>query len=142
MSNTEAQRQAGRRAMAEIMGEAIMRRRDASTNAFNAPLHQLSEVQAYGDVWSRPGLPRSTRSLLTLVMLTALGREKELHNHVHGALNNGCTVQEIQEALYQSATYCGIPAAIEAFQAAEAVLAERGLLPPASPPVPERATEP
>lgn len=126
-------REQGRHVMAEIMGEKIMHERDRLTNSFNAPLRRLSESFAYGDIWSRPGLPRATRSLLTLVMLTALGRHKELHNHLEGALNNGCTVQEIQEALLHTAVYCGIPATLEAFQVAEQVLGERIALVDAQP---------
>ena len=122
-------RETGRQVMNEVLGVDYMTRRDQSKNAFNAPLRQFSEEACFGTIWSRPGLPRQTRSLLCLVMLTALGRAPELRIHVNAALNNGCTPEEIQEALYQTAAYCGLPAAIESFRVAEDVLRGRGVLP-------------
>ena len=122
-------RETGRQVMNEVLGVDYMSRRDQSTNGFNAPLRQFSEEACFGTIWSRPGLPRQTRSLLCLAMLTALGRAPELRIHVNAALNNGCTPEEIQEALYQTAAYCGLPAAIESFRVAEDVLRERGVLP-------------
>ncbi|MEQ9044935.1 MAG: carboxymuconolactone decarboxylase family protein [Sneathiellaceae bacterium] len=122
-------RETGRQVMNEVLGTAYMERRDQSTNAFNAPLRQFSEEGCFGTVWSRPGLPRKVRSLLCVVMLTALGRTAEFRIHVGTALNNGCTPEEIQEAIFQAALYCGLPAAIESTRIAEEVLRERGLLP-------------
>jgi 4-carboxymuconolactone decarboxylase len=78
-------------------------------------------------VWARPGLDRKTRSLLNLAMLTALNRSHELELHLRGAITNGVTAAEIQEALLQTAIYCGVPAAMEAFRVAEGVLAEHGM---------------
>jgi 4-carboxymuconolactone decarboxylase len=125
----EDQRKNGRAILAEVIGKAYLERRDASTNDFNRPLRQFSETYAFGDIWARPGLERKTRSMLCMAMLTALGKPEELKLHVNSAINNGCTVSEIQEVLYQTVAYCGIPATIEAFKVAEAVLTERGLLP-------------
>lgn len=124
----DEQRRKGREILGEVIGPEYLKRRDASTNDFNRPLREFSETYAFGDIWARPGLPRKVRSLINLGMLTALSKPAELKLHVHSALNNGCTLEEIQEALYQTVAYCGIPAAIEAFKAAEEVLRERGVL--------------
>jgi len=125
----EDQRQKGRAILGEVIGKAYLERRDASTNDFNRPLRLFSETYAFGDIWARPGLERKVRSMLCMAMLTALGKPEELKLHVNSAVNNGCTVEEIQEVLYQTVAYCGIPATIEAFKVAESVLGERGLLP-------------
>ena len=122
----EDQRARGRKLLGEVIGQEYLAKRDASTNDFNRPLRQFSETYAFGDIWSRPGLPKKVRSMLCMAMLTALGKPEELRLHVNSALNNGCTVEEIQEVLYQTVAYCGIPATIEAFKVAEAVLRERG----------------
>ncbi len=124
----EEQRARGRQILSEVLGPAYLERRDKGTNDFNRPLRQFSETYAFGDIWSRPGLPRKVRSMLCLAMLTALGKPAELELHVNSAINNGCTLEEIQEVLYQTVAYCGIPATIEAFKVAERVLKERGLL--------------
>ena len=76
----------------------------------------------WGAVWGRPGLDLKTRSLLNLAMLTALNRPHELRLHARGALNNGCTREEIRETLLQAAVYCGVPAALDAFRSAAAEL--------------------
>ncbi len=124
----EDQRKTGRTILGEVIGQAYLDRRDASTNDFNRPLRQFSETYAFGDIWARPGIPRKVRSMLCMAMLTALGKPHELEIHVNSAINNGCTVEEIQEVLYQTVAYCGIPATIEAFKVAETVLKQRGLL--------------
>ena len=124
----EDQRAKGRAILGEVIGKTYLERRDASTNDFNAPLRRFSETYAFGDIWARPGIPRKVRSMLCMAMLTALGKPEELKLHVNSAVNNGCSVEEIQEVLYQTVAYCGIPATIEAFKVAEAVLRERGLL--------------
>ncbi|MCP5149704.1 MAG: carboxymuconolactone decarboxylase family protein [Ectothiorhodospiraceae bacterium] len=119
----------GRKVLAEVLGDDYLAQRDARTNTFNAPLREFSEVAAFGTLWSRPGLPRKTRSMLCLAMLTALNRPHELRMHLASALNNGCTVEEIQEVLLHTVAYCGIPATLDAFNVAEAFLRERGLHP-------------
>lgn len=124
----EEQRKNGRALLGQVIGNEYLAKRDASTNDFNRPLRQFSETYAFGDIWSRPGLPLKVRSMLCMAMLTALGKPHELEIHVNSALNNGCTVEEIQEVLYQTVAYCGIPATIEAFKVAEAVLKQRGHL--------------
>jgi 4-carboxymuconolactone decarboxylase len=124
----DSQRENGRKLLKEMLGDAYFEKREQSTNDFNRPLRQFSETYAFGDIWSRPGLPKKVRSMLCMAMLTALGKPAELRLHVNSAINNGCTLEEIQEVLYQTAAYCGIPATIEAFKVAEEVLKERGLL--------------
>ena len=121
-------RETGRSIMREVLGEAYLQQRDASTNSFNAPLRRFSEENAFGDIWARPGLERKTRSLLCLAMLTALNRPHEIRIHVNSALNNGCSVEEIQETLLQTVLYCSIQAAIDSVRVAEDVLRERGEL--------------
>jgi 4-carboxymuconolactone decarboxylase len=91
---------------------------------FARPVQELVTEYCWGAVWTRPGLDRKTRSLLNLTMLTALNRMHELAVHVRGAVANGCTEEEIQEALLQTAVYCGVPAALESFRVAEKALRE------------------
>jgi 4-carboxymuconolactone decarboxylase len=91
---------------------------------FTRPLQELVTEFCWGSVWTRPGLPAKTRSMLNLAMLTALNRPHELRLHLRGAVRNGCTRQEIMEVLLQSAIYCGVPAAVDSFRVAREVLAE------------------
>ncbi len=118
----------GRARMREVLGDAYCDARDTSTTLFNAPLRQLSEESAYSYIWGRPGLDRRTRSLLCLAMMAAMNRPTELRMHLRGALNNGVTVEEIQETMLQTAVYCGLPTAIEATRIAEEILRDKGLL--------------
>jgi len=91
---------------------------------FNRPMQELVTEYCWGEVWARPGLPKKTRSMLNLAMITALNRPHELKLHVRGAINNGVTKEEIQEVLLQTAIYCGVPAAIDSFRTAKEVLDE------------------
>jgi 4-carboxymuconolactone decarboxylase len=109
-----------------VLGEEYVERALRSANEFTQPLQELVTEYCWGAVWTRPGLDRRSRSLLNLGMLTALGRNHELKLHIKGALNNGLTRAEIGEALLQTAIYCGVPAAIESFRAANEVFAELG----------------
>ncbi|NBW50896.1 MAG: 4-carboxymuconolactone decarboxylase [Betaproteobacteria bacterium] len=106
----------------EVMGDAFVDAAFAGVNAFTAPLQEHITRAAWGDVWQRPGLDRKTRSLITVAMLTALGKQNELKGHVRGALNNGATVEQIQEVLLHATVYCGVPAAVEAFRSANEVV--------------------
>jgi 3-oxoadipate enol-lactonase/4-carboxymuconolactone decarboxylase len=115
---------AGMRVRRAVLGDAHVDRAVAATTAFTAGFQDLITRHAWGDVWTRPGLDRRTRSLLTLALLTALGHEKELAMHVRAALSNGVTPQEISEVLLHSAVYAGVPAANRAFAVAQQVLAE------------------
>jgi 4-carboxymuconolactone decarboxylase len=108
----------------EVLGEAHVERSLAAVSDFSRPVQELVTRSCWGDVWSRPGLDRRTRSLVNLGMLTAMGRNHELGVHVRGAIANGATVEEIQETLLQTTVYCGAPAALEAFRVAERVLGE------------------
>lgn len=94
---------------------------------FNLPMQELVTEYCWNEVWNRPGLDRKTRSMLNLAMLTALNRPHELKLHVHGAINNGVTKEEIKEVLLQTAIYCGVPAAIDSFRNAKEVLKEMGI---------------
>jgi 4-carboxymuconolactone decarboxylase len=108
----------------EVLGDQHVANSLAAATEFTRPIQEYITEACWGDVWSRPGLDRRTRSLVTLAMLTALNRMTEFGVHVRGARRNGCTEQEIQELLLQAAAYCGAPAALEAFRVAERVLAE------------------
>jgi 4-carboxymuconolactone decarboxylase len=105
----------------------------ARTSGLTAPFQDLITRYAWGEVWSRPGLDRRVRSMLTLAVLTTLGQEHEIAMHVRGALRNGVTPEEISETLLHTAVYAGVPAANRAFAVAQAVLAELGV--DAAPPV-------
>lgn len=118
----------GRAVLRRVLGEPYFEKREAGRNAFNNDARELVEAYCFGAIWGRPGLPDRTRSLLVLAMLTALGKGAELKMHVVGALNNGCTVDEIKEVLLQAMVYCGVPAGVEAFRAAEEVLASKDLI--------------
>lgn len=106
----------------EVMGDVFVDRALNNATEFSQPLQEFVNEHAWGGVWNREGLDRKTRSLITLAALTALKCPQELKGHVRGALNNGCTVEEIREALLHCAVYAGVPAAIDAFRAAQEVI--------------------
>jgi 4-carboxymuconolactone decarboxylase len=120
----------GRRVRGEVLGEKHVERSLARASDFSRPMQELVTEYCWGQIWSRPGLPRRERSLINIAMLTALNRSHELGVHARGAIRNGCTPEEIQETLLQAAIYCGVPAAMEAFRVAEDAIqaAERELL--------------
>jgi 4-carboxymuconolactone decarboxylase len=107
-----------------VLGNNHVDRAVAATNAFNREFQDYITRNAWGEIWARPGLPRHTRSLLTLAMMIALNRGEEFRMHVRAAFNNGVTRDEIKEVLLQSAIYCGVPAANSAFHIADEVLKE------------------
>ncbi|KAB5621329.1 4-carboxymuconolactone decarboxylase [Pseudomonas putida] len=113
---------AGEQVRRQVMGDAFVDRALGNATEFTQPLQDFVNAHAWGSVWSREGLPLKTRSLITLAALTALKCPQELKGHVRGALNNGCTVEEIREALLHCAVYAGVPAAIDAFRAAQEVI--------------------
>ncbi|MFZ0582947.1 MAG: 4-carboxymuconolactone decarboxylase [Candidatus Acidiferrales bacterium] len=115
---------AGMKVRRAVLGDAHVDRAEANKNAFSEPFQDLITRYAWGEIWSRPGLPRHTRSLLTLSMMIALNRGDEFRMHVRAALNNQVTREEIREVLLQSAIYCGVPAANTAFHIAQEVFAE------------------
>jgi 4-carboxymuconolactone decarboxylase len=107
-----------------VLGDAHVDRSMKNRNEFNQEFQDLLTRYAWGEIWARPGLPRKTRSLLTIAMLVALNRPDEFRLHLRAALNNGVTKEEIKEALLQTAIYCGVPAANSAFHAAQEVFSE------------------
>ena len=104
-----------------VLGDAHVERSLKNRNKFNEPFQDLITRYAWGEIWSRPGLPRKTRSLLTLSMLVALNRNEEFRMHLKAALSIGIKREEIQEVLLRAAVYCGVPAANSAFHAADEV---------------------
>ncbi|MCA2175217.1 carboxymuconolactone decarboxylase family protein [Nonomuraea glycinis] len=116
--------EAGLATRKEVLGAAHVERSLAAVTEFSRPVQELVTEYCWGAVWTREGLDRRTRSLLNLVMLTALNRGHELAVHVRGAITNGVTEAEIQEALLQAAVYVGVPAALESFRIAERTLGE------------------
>ncbi len=107
-----------------VLGDAHVDRAQANRTPFNTEFQDLITRYAWGEIWTREGLPRHTRSLMTICMMVALGREEELKLHLRAAANNGVTRDEIKEALLQTAIYCGVPAANSAFALAQHVFAE------------------
>jgi 4-carboxymuconolactone decarboxylase len=106
----------------EVLGDEYVDKAVAATTDFTRPMQELLNENCWGTIWTRAGLPRKTRSLVTLAFLSALRATTEIKSHVRGALRNGCTVQEIQEVLLQASVYVGVPAGIEAFRAAKEVI--------------------
>ncbi len=107
-----------------VLGDEHVDRAQARTTDFTADFQDLITRYAWGEIWTRPGLDRRTRSCITLTALVAGGHEQELAMHVRAALRNGLTPDEIKEVLLQTAVYCGVPAANSAFAIAQEVLAE------------------
>jgi 4-carboxymuconolactone decarboxylase len=108
----------------QLFGTQAVESRMNALGEFGAPLQHIINAYAYGDVWSRPGLPLAIRCLAMIAMMAAAGRAAELRVHLKGALASGCTPEEIREILLLVALYCGIPAANEAHRAAVEVLGE------------------
>lgn len=113
----------------EVLGAEHVDRATAGSTDFTADFQDFITRYAWGEVWTRPGLPRHDRSLITLAMLIALNREDEFKMHVRAALNNGVTVAEIKEVILQSGIYCGLPAANAAYHAATQVFAQLDITP-------------
>jgi 4-carboxymuconolactone decarboxylase len=116
----------GMKVRREVLGDEHVDRTFGRTTGFTADFQDLITRYAWGEIWSRPGLERKTRSCITLTALVALGRLDELELHVRAAVRNGLTEQEIGEVFLQSAVYCGVPAANSAFAVAQRVLSESG----------------
>ncbi len=107
-----------------VLGDAHVDRALTRSNAFNQEFQELITRYAWGEIWTRPGLPRHTRSLITVAMMVALNRPDEFRLHVRAAFNNGVTRDQIKEVLLQTAIYCGVPAANNAFHLVEEVFAQ------------------
>lgn len=110
-----------------VLGDDHVDRAVAGTTPFTAPFQDLITRYAWGEIWSRPGLSRAERSMITLTALAVLRQEQELAMHVRAGLRNGLSPEQIQEVLLQVAVYAGVPAANRAFAVAQAVLAAEGL---------------
>jgi 4-carboxymuconolactone decarboxylase len=108
-----------------VLGDAHVDASLKNRNEFDEAFQDLITRYAWGEIWSRPGLSRQTRSMITLAMMVALNRPDELRMHLNAALNNGVTREEIQEVLLQTAIYCGVPAANSAFHLAQDVFGQQ-----------------
>jgi 4-carboxymuconolactone decarboxylase len=114
----------GMRTRREVLGDAHVDRAEAGKTGFTERFQELITRYAWGEIWTRPGLDRKTRSCITITALVAGGHYEELALHVRAARRNGLTPEEIEEVLLQCAIYCGVPAANHAFAVAQEVLAE------------------
>ncbi|MBA2377173.1 MAG: 4-carboxymuconolactone decarboxylase [Rubrobacter sp.] len=125
MSMDDAERrEEGMKVRREVLGDAHVDRAVSRTTDFTADFQDFITRYAWGEVWTRPGLDRRTRSAVTLAATLALGKIEEFEMHVRAARRNGLTVDEIKEVILHSAVYCGVPAANAAFASAQKVLAE------------------
>jgi 4-carboxymuconolactone decarboxylase len=122
MDRKDSAFEAGMDVRREMFGAGGAEQRLTAATDFNRDFEELVTRYCFGDVWTRPGLDRKTRSLITLAVLTALTKPNQLKAHVRGALANGATVEEIREVLLHTVVYAGIPAGVEAFNAAAEVL--------------------
>ena len=113
---------AGLATRTQVMGPEFVERAFAGASDYTLPMQEFITRNAWGNVWQRPGLDLKSRSLITVAILAAMGKQHELKGHVRGALNNGASVQEIQEVLLHAAVYCGVPTAVEAFRSAAEVV--------------------
>jgi 4-carboxymuconolactone decarboxylase len=127
----QARHTAGMEVRRAVLGDEHVDRAIARTTGFTADFQDLITRYAWGDIWTRPGLDRRTRSCLTLAMLATLGHYEELAMHVRAALRNGVTADEISEVLLQVAIYAGVPAANRSFAVAQDVLVTEGAIEPA-----------
>jgi 4-carboxymuconolactone decarboxylase len=111
-----------------VLGEEYVEKSLKSANHFTQAMQQLTTEWCWGEIWTREGLDRKTRSIINLSMLTALNRPHEIRVHVRGAINNGLSTDEIKEIFLQTAIYCGVPAAMDSFRIANEVFSELGLV--------------
>lgn len=118
----DADFQAGLNTRTQVMGETYVDRALDGASEFSMPMQEFITRNAWGNVWQRPGLDLKTRSLITVAMLTAQGKQTELKAHVRGALTNGATPEEIRELMLHATVYCGFPTAIDAFRSALEVI--------------------
>lgn len=116
--------EAGMRMRRSVLGDEHVNRAEAAKDSLDADFQNLITRYAWGEIWTRPGLPQHTRSLLTIGLMVALNRCDELRMHLKAALKTGVTIEEIREVLLQCAIYCGVPAANSAFHVAKEVLKE------------------
>lgn len=127
--NDEQRYEQGIKVRTEVLGEKHVNRSIENLNDFNADFQNFISRFAWGEVWSRPGLPRHTRSLVTIAILLSLGREDELRMHLRACFNNGVTKEELKELILHCSLYAGLPAANAAMHMAEEVFADLGIAP-------------
>ncbi len=125
--NDEQRYKQGLEVRSEVLGEKHVNRSLENLNDFNSDFQNFISRYAWGEVWSRPGLPRHTRSLVTMGILLALGREAELRMHIRACFNNGVTKDELKELFLHSSLYAGLPAANAVMHMAEEVFVELGI---------------
>ncbi len=114
--------QAGLTTRTQVMGPEFVDRAFGNATDYTLPMQEFITRNAWGNVWQRPGLDLKTRSLVTVAMLTALGKQHELKAHARGALNNGATPEELREVMLHATVYCGFPTAIDAFRSVTEVV--------------------
>ena len=119
--------EAGLAVRREVLGREYVDKSLAEADAFSRPIQELSTEYCWGEIWTNTDLPKKTRSLINIGMISALNRPHELKLHIRAALHNGCSKEEIRAVLMQVAIYCGIPAGIDGFRIAKEVLKEEGL---------------
>src|SRR5690242_4240771 len=122
--NDRERHKKGMQVRKQVLGKAHVDRAEAGKTKFTAAFQDLITRYAWGEIWARPGLPRKTRSMITIAMMVALNRTEELKLHLRASINTGVSREELQEVLLQTAIYCGVPAANHAFQIAKEVFAE------------------
>jgi len=122
--NDDERRQQGVKVRRQVLGDEHVDRATAGTTELTRDFQDLLTRYAWGEIWSRPGLDRRTRSCITVAMVVALNRPEELALHLRAALRNGVTKDELREVLLQTAVYCGVPAANNAFRIAQEVLGD------------------
>ena len=127
--NDEQRYTQGIQVRTEVLGEKHVERSLENLNDFNEDFQNFISRFAWGEVWSRPGMPRRTRSLVTIAILLALGRNDELRMHIRACFNNGVTKDDLKELILQCSLYAGLPAANAAMHMAEEVFADLGIAP-------------
>jgi 4-carboxymuconolactone decarboxylase len=110
-----------------VLGADYVDKAMSTADDFNRPMQELTTQYCWGEIWGRPGLDRRTRSFINLAMISALNRPHEVKAHIKGALNNGLTKDDIKEVFLQVAIYCGVPAGVDSFRAAQEVFKEMGI---------------
>ena len=115
----------GQKLRREVLGDAYVDAAAKNTTEFNGPFQEFIAENVWGTIWSRPGLDRRTRALINIGMLTAMGRTEELKIYLRAAPNIGVTREDVREVLLQTALYCGVPAALDSFRAAQEIFKEQ-----------------
>ena len=118
--------QAGLKTRTQVMGPSYVDRALGAASEYSMPMQEFITANAWGNVWQRPGLDLKTRSLITVAMLAAQGKQQELKAHVRGAINNGATPEELREVMLHATVYCGFPTAIDAFRSVTEVVESLG----------------